>query len=192
MIERAKEEGFFDEEEARQGVRIGRVTLPDAKDELEAVDAEGNVVAGEKILVSENGDQSEAKALVGSLARFLGKGMPVEEALSELGWDSPGANSKKGQRTKDKGQDKNSSSPSDVPSHSHAIHIHTIQLPARAPKQLLLELKTVFDRFPGKERIQFRIGEQDIPLPMAITMSTILEKKIEEVMRRYSGATIDN
>ena len=67
-----------------------------------------------------------------------------------------------------------------------SIHIHTIDLPEEAPKQLLLELKSIFERFPGKERIQLKIGSQEVPLPLTVTMSTILEKKIEEVMGRYA------
>lgn len=44
----------------------------------------------------------------------------------------------------------------------------------------------MFERFPGKEHVQLKIGEQNVELPLTITMSTILEKKIDEVMSRYS------
>ncbi|MBI3336965.1 DNA polymerase III subunit alpha [Candidatus Peregrinibacteria bacterium] len=65
------------------------------------------------------------------------------------------------------------------------ISIHTIALPERAPKQLLIELKHTFEKFPGKERVQLKIGETIIPVSLTISMSTILEKKIEEVVGKY-------
>jgi hypothetical protein len=54
------------------------------------------------------------------------------------------------------------------------ISIHTIDLPPRAPKQLLLDLKKIFETFPGKERIQLRIGGQIIPVPMTPTLIRFL------------------
>ncbi|MBT5419744.1 MAG: hypothetical protein HOK80_02555, partial [Candidatus Cloacimonetes bacterium] len=50
---------------------------------------------------------------------------------------------------------------------------------------LLLDLKGVLERYPGKERIQLKIGEEIKELPLSVTMTTILEKKIGEVMERY-------
>lgn len=51
---------------------------------------------------------------------------------------------------------------------------------------MLLDLKRVLETFPGKEKIQLKIGEQMIPLPMTVSYSTILEKKIDEVMGKYA------
>jgi len=62
------------------------------------------------------------------------------------------------------------------------IQLHTITLPARAPKQVLLDLKHVLQTYPGNQRIQLKIGEQMIPLPLTVTMSPLLEKKIDEVL----------
>lgn len=190
MVERAKEEGFFDEEEAKKGLSLVRPAAQEEGEVLEMLDEEGNVVAGETHIVGEANGKVEA--LIGDLASFVAKGMPLEEGMRELGWVGEVSSMKKEQRTKDKGQrtTKNHPSKSDVPSPksivpSPTIRLHTVQLPSQAPKQLLLELKSILERFPGKERIQFRIGSQDVPLPITITMSTILEKKIDEILLRY-------
>jgi len=45
MIKRAKEEGIFDEEEAKRGISVLKKTL-EAEEDIETVDEEGNVVAG--------------------------------------------------------------------------------------------------------------------------------------------------
>jgi len=188
MVERAKEEGFFDEEEAKKGLTIMRLSL-DAPEVVEIVDEEGNVIAGETAHIvvdsSVSGEGTPHSILVGDLATFIAKGMPAEEPLKELGdvfaRDLPKEGKVKGKKKKSK---EDSIAPA---SHSsQAISIHTIALPEEAPKQLLLELKSIFERFPGKERIQLKIGSQEVPLPLTVTMSTILEKKIEETMERYA------
>ncbi|MBI1934124.1 DNA polymerase III subunit alpha, partial [Candidatus Peregrinibacteria bacterium] len=66
------------------------------------------------------------------------------------------------------------------------ISIHTILLPARAPKQLLLDLKNVIALFPGKERVQLKIGEQLISLPLTISMSPILERRLADLLQKYA------
>lgn len=66
------------------------------------------------------------------------------------------------------------------------ISLHTILLPARAPKQLLLDLKNTIALFPGKERVQLQIGEQRIPLPLTVSMSPILEKRIAAILQHYT------
>lgn len=71
--------------------------------------------------------------------------------------------------------------PSDCP-----ISLHTIPLPARAPKQLLLDLKNAIALFPGSERVQLQIGNQRIPLPLTVSMSPILEKRIADILRNYA------
>jgi len=193
-VERAKEEGFFDEEEAKKGLTIRRLSLDEAE-VLEAVDEEGNVIAGEVVRIDEA--KSEGSDLVGDLASFIAKGMPVEEPLKELGNifspDSTGEKHQaevlspsKGPSTKHQKNPKSKIPTSKETISSSSINIHTIDLPEEAPKQLLLELKSVLERFPGKERIQLKIGQKEVALPLTVTMSTILEKKIEEVMARYA------
>ncbi|KKW44612.1 MAG: hypothetical protein UY90_C0006G0001, partial [Candidatus Peregrinibacteria bacterium GW2011_GWA2_54_9] len=46
-------------------------------------------------------------------------------------------------------------------------------------------LKAVLEKFPGKEKVQLKIGDQIVPLPLTINTSTVLEQKIEEVLKRY-------
>ena len=139
MIRKAKEDGVFDEEEAKRGLSVMRKTL-EMEEEVEAVDEEGNAIAGEKIKVS-------------------------KETATEGG------------------DDKKPDVPeADVTEKKEPGHMHTITLPARAPKQLLLDLKRVLETYPGGDPVQLKIGEQMIMLPLTITMSPILEKRIEEVL----------
>ena len=105
--------------------------------------------------------------------------MKTEEVLASIGMDDAAST-----QTSKK---KNDADARSTPSATH-ISVPTIDLPEQAPKKLLLDLKKVLETFPGKEKIQLRIGEQTVPLPLTVTMSTILEKKLEEVMRRYDPA----
>ena len=66
------------------------------------------------------------------------------------------------------------------------ISIHTVTLPPRAPKQLLLDLKDVFLRYPGREKVQLKIGDQLVALPVTVTMSPLLEQRIDDVLGRYA------
>ena len=128
MIERAKAQNFFDEKEAQQGLIITKATLDE--DEVEVLDEEGNVVAGETMQVKEEKEE-------------------VKKA------DDP------------------------------RISIHTIELPDRAPKALLLDIKNILETYPGTEKVQLKIGEQVIPLSLTVNMSMVLEKKLAEVMGEY-------
>lgn len=129
MIQRAKDENLFDEEEAKRGLtRVRR----EEDSGVEGVDEDGNVIADAKVM-------SDPTAVT------------VEPS-----------------------------------SETAQITIHTVTLPARAPKQLLLDLKEVFLRYPGPEKIQLKIGEQTIALPVTITMSPLLQQRIDEVLGRYT------
>ncbi len=193
MVQRAKEEGFFDEEEAKAGLQM-RVRAPESEEaEIEAVDEEGNVIAGEKVIV---GKKEEVDDFLGPLGRWIVEGMKVGEVIAtpELVADSnvhvnsltrneneePSTQTRVNELTNQRAADSDRSI-------SSQISIHTIQLPPRAPRQLLLDLKKTFETFPGRERVQLKIGEQVIPVPLTITMSTILEKKIDEVMGKYAS-----
>ncbi|NOS68045.1 MAG: DNA polymerase III subunit alpha [Candidatus Peribacteraceae bacterium] len=173
MITNARKEGFFDEEEAKSGIQ--RVAREVAEEHIDLVDEEGNVIAGETVKLgtemgTENGITDD---FLGPLGRWIVSGMKVDEVLDSL---KMVGDSKVLEPTK-----------TAPPTISDQISIHTIQLPPRAPRQLLLDLKRTFETFPGKERVQLKIGEQLVPVPMTITMSTILEKKIEEVMSKYTA-----
>ena len=143
MIDKAKEQGIYDEEEARRGLTIKKATLEE--EVVEAVDDEGNVVAGESVSVEENGDSPATNA----------SGPPSENESS------------------------------DVPDSVTAIHPYTIVLPDRAPKKLLLDLKCVLQTLPGKEKVQIKIGQQIVPLPVTVAVSPILEGKIETLIEKY-------
>ncbi|TSC58592.1 MAG: DNA polymerase III subunit alpha [Candidatus Peregrinibacteria bacterium Greene0416_19] len=183
MIEKAKTEGFFDEEEAKRGIALGR--REEEEETIELVDEEGNVIAGETVILQkeEQGDE-----FLGPLGKWILGGMRLAEPLAFLGWENNGdpheqkipMNPKRNDRSSESSDSSDSSD-----SLSTKISIHTIDLPPRAPKQLLLDLKKAFESFPGHERVQLRIGAQVIPVPMTVSMSTVLENKIEEMLGRY-------
>ncbi len=147
MIESAKQQGYFDEEEAQRGLTVTKTTIED--DSVDAVDDEGNVIAGETLQV-EKEEEKVVDEPVGPLGDWIKKGMKTEDATP-------------------------------------SISVHTIELPARAPKQLLMDIKKILQTYPGKEKIQLKIGEQHIPLPLTVNMSMVLEKKLEEVKERYAA-----
>ncbi len=166
MIRKAKEDGVFDEEEAKRGISVMRKTL-DMEETMEAVDEEGNVIAGEKMVVRDEAVAVEDD-LLGPVGKWLAAGMPATDAMKAFGFEGtakPAA--KEGQPKKEEKKDQK---------------VHTITLPARAPKQLLLDLKRVLETYPGGDPVQLKIGEQMIKLPLTVTMSPILEKRIAEVL----------
>lgn len=70
---------------------------------------------------------------------------------------------------------------------SNSISLHTLNLPDRAPKQLLMDIKHVIQEFPGSERIQLQIGTQTIQVPLTINMSAIVEQKLQEIISKYTS-----
>ncbi len=148
MIQRAKDEGLFDEDEAKNGLKRVR---KEEDEQVDLVDDEGNVEAGKKAKVATDA--------------------PIEETVvSENGSADASAVSIE---------------PSaDAPS----ISLHTVVLPARAPKQLLLDLKDVLLLYPGHEKVQLKIGEQTVALPVTVAMSPLLQQRIDDVLARYGGA----
>ncbi len=186
MIDKAKKEGFFDEEEAKNGILLRPREEED--ETIEMVDEEGNVIAGEVATVKTADEAAAAPGpapvqggeYLGPLGLWIAQGMDIEKALRAIGLteeenptDSPSDSSIA-----------SIASPSSIPSSS--IHIHTITLPPRAPKQLLLDLKHLFQTFPGHEKVQLKIGEQMVPVPLTVTMSIVLESKIDALLARYA------
>ncbi len=182
MITKAKESGFFDEKEAAEGLTFR--TRVEEEETVDMVDEEGNVIAGETVSVKEKQDEKPAPQddFFGPLGRWIVMGMKPEDAQRAL--ESGGnPNMPVSPLTRDedtKLRNNEITNPS--------ISVHTITLPPRAPRQLLLDLKRVFETFPGKERIQLKIGEQVIPVPLTVTISTIFEKKVEEAIAKYAVA----
>ena len=170
MIQSAKREKFFDEEEAKRGITVTRATL-DEEDTVEMLDEEGNVIAGETMQVQE---EEKGEDFLGPLGEWILKGMNMEEALDATVKSILEKNSKK-DKAKEVAEEESES----------PISIHTIDLPDRAPKKLLLDIKKTLETYPGKERVQLKIGKQTIPLSMTVNMSMVLEKKLEEVKEQY-------
>ena len=164
MIQKAKAANAYDEEEAKKGISFAR---KDEAEEIDLLDEEGNVIAGATVTV-EAEEEAATNELLGPLGQWLMDGMQTEDILKTLKIDS------KQKRSKKKATD---------------ISIHTITLPKRAPKKLLMELKEILEAFPGKEKVELNIGGQPIPLALTINMSTILEKKIEELIATYDTKT---
>ncbi|UPA22584.1 DNA polymerase III subunit alpha [Candidatus Peribacteria bacterium] len=177
MISRAKEEGIFDEEEAKRGISVSRRMIDEEEEAIEAVDEEGNVIAGEKMVVRTEEDPT-ADDFLGPVGKWLFQNMPLTTVEVALGWTAapstaPAASTETGNEEQDNDQ---------------PISVYTVALPARAPKQLLLDLKEVFQAFPGPEKIQLQIGEQIIPLPLTVTTSPLLEERIAEALKRHTTA----
>ena len=169
MIERAKKDGFFDEAEAERGLTLTKATLEE--EHVEVLDEEGNVIAGETMQVKEDTVSDE---FLGPLGQWILNGMKIEEALDatvKTLTEKP-----KGKRGNVKREEEKSDS---------RISIHTINLPSRAPKKMLLDIKHTLETYPGKEKVQLKIGEQTIPLPMTVNMSVVLEKKLQEIQDQY-------
>jgi len=166
MIKRAKDEGIFDEEEARTGLSITRRTF-EVEEAVVAVDEEGNVIAGETMVVSPvaGGDD-----LLGPLGKWILAGMPTDDIIAKMDGTAPDAN--------DSAETSVSSDSSDL---------HTVELPARASKQLLLDLKQLFQSAPGRDRVQLNIGGQLIVLPMTVDMSPVLQANVEALLGRYAA-----
>ena len=180
MISRAKENGFFNEHEAANGSSFVTPATFDDDETMEAVDEEGNVIAGESVKIPED----ETDDFLGPLGMWIQKGMNVEEELEMVGF--------RGNGNVEMGNENNKEIQTSVSEDSSVtkISIHTIQLPEKAPKKMLLDLKKILETFPGKEKVQLKIGEQIIPLPLTVSYSTILEKKIEEMMKRYAVSAV--
>ena len=186
MIRKAKEEKFFDEEEAARGLSI-RARQEEDEETIEMVDEEGNVIAGETVSLGNKKDAVEDDFL-GPLGRWIVTGMKIEEAAGLVGLNGASDAGLEIGLGKE-GTHASASSPNPNPNPiPNSISIHTIPLPTRAPRQLLLDLKKLFETFPGKEKIQLKIGEQMIPVPLTVTMSTVLESKIDEAIAKYAAA----
>lgn len=179
MITKAKEAGFFDEEETKRGIRLIRPVVETAE-AVEALDEEGNVIAGETVTLG-NGTDEIADDFFGPIGKWILQGMPMDKELAALGLiDISGSGSTTASTTNQQ-TNKQSSVVKEATSNS-PIRIYTIDLPERAPKKLLLDLKRILQMFPGSEKVQLKIGQQTIGLPLTVTTSTILEKKVEEVI----------
>jgi DNA polymerase III subunit alpha len=188
MVARAKENDLFDEEEAKRGLTITKRMLED-EEAVELVDEEGNVIAGEKVVLKDKEDDGDE--FLAPLGKWILKGMPTEEVLAKLKGDEERL-AVSDERLAPEGAPSSEPLPATrypLPAGGQAEPSpHTIDLPARAPKQLLLDLKDALTAFPGHERIQLNIGGQKIALPLMVEMSPALEDKIQKIIRQYAVA----
>ena len=165
MISKAKDTNVYDEKAAKKGIILAPPQVDE--EEIEVVDEEGNVVAGETVTLEK--EEEGGDDFLGPLCQWILQGMNLEEPMQLIGLSKAKIND------------------AEEESSSTKISINTIELPNRAPKKLLMDLKEVLESFPGKEKVQLKIDEQLIPLPMTINMSTILEKKVEELIAQYEN-----
>lgn len=175
MIAKAKESGFFDEEEAKRG--LIREVKEDEEEAVELVDEEGNVLAGEKVKVQEAVISTAQDDHLGPLGKWILHGMKLEEAMGELEYieDTVTPDSLSPHPPLPRGEgEQGGEGP------------HTIPLPPRAPKQLLLDLKAAFQASPGPEKVQLKIGEQVIAVPLTVHMTPELQVRIDELVQAHA------
>ncbi len=182
MVKNAKEAGMFNEEEASNW--HGARHRSGAEDTVEAVSEEGEIIAAAVFPVKAvPAAASLAGSLLGPLTQWIQAGMQTEDPLKKTGLEGYSVH----EIQLNDSVHRNADSP--IPNPQPSISIHTIELPARAPRQLLLDIKTIFETFPGSEKIQLRIGSKTIPVGLTVTMSPILEKRIEEALKKYEVRT---
>lgn len=190
MVERAKADGLFNEEEAKNWRGTARRHEAEVVEVVEVVTEDGDIVTQRIDVPTEEKVATDAKKPVeekdvdltpGPLVEWIQGGIETESALKTL--------KLKGMNI----EPHSTSAPIPVSTHTSrltpqdsSISIHTITLPARAPKELLLEVRQIFQTFSGSEKVQLKIGDKIVAVPMTITMSPIVEKKIEEAVKRYS------
>lgn len=66
--------------------------------------------------------------------------------------------------------------------------VHTLILPPRAPKQLLLDIKEILLSSPGTQSVALAIGGQTVKLPITATLNPEILQKLEETIRSHSMA----
>jgi DNA polymerase III subunit alpha len=169
MVKNAKESGLFDEEEARRGVSITRRML-DMEEAVEAVDEEGNVIAGEVMKVVEGEEGGDD--FLGPLGKWLLAGMPTDDLEAKL----------------DATQATAPAEPEQAATTS-ASASYTLVLPARAPKQLLLDIKAILLDSPGSESVALSIGGQNVTLPVTASLTPEVLAKLESTVRSHIVAS---
>ncbi len=178
MIKNAKEGGYFDEEEAKRGISVSRKMLEEA---IEAVDEEGNVIAGETVKVAEEAT-IESDEFLGALGKWMLAGMS-SEGLAEKLSSSTAIRDPLSETDSGKLMAENVSQNESTPV------AYVLSLPARAPKQLLLDLKEVLVASPGTTPVSLQIGSQTIALPISATITPELQTKLEAVIKQHTATT---
>lgn len=178
MIKNAKEAGTFDEEEAKRGISISRHTL-EMDEGVDAVDEEGNVIAGEVMKI--RADEEEALAgddFHGPIGLWMQRGMNTDGLLEKI------------EQTAKAGltaPPEEAEAPRAMSEQVVTASAHTIVLPARAPRQLLVDLKEILVASPGNDAVELNIGGQKVPLPVKVSMTPQLTADVEALMQRYAA-----
>ncbi len=179
IIEKAKAEGFYSEDEAKNW--RGRVIAKE--DDEGAVENEEAPLESFPVMPDPMPAPVETQPTLGPVSQWIKNGMDTSPILKDLGlskkYSFPTPTEKSGLHLQESIVQDHQSSP--------LISVHTITLPDRAPKELLLDVKEIFERFPGSEKVELIIGEKRIAVPLTITMSPLLEKRVEEVKQKYAA-----
>lgn len=171
MIAKAKEAGMFDINDSLSRQR-GKNRQ---EEEVETLTEDGDILM-ERVVTEP--DEAPSETVYGPVAEWIRSGMNPAVPASALGINL------ESEESSDTGK-------KDVLGSSLlTVSPYTITLPTRAPRELLLALKSIFETFPGSERVQLRIHDTIIPVPIAVTLSPLLLKRIDDAIARYSsGAT---
>lgn len=167
MVTNAKAAGMFNDDEAKNWRGTQR---RETEETVELVSDDGEVVAAVSVPIDPTTPTSPTDpttSALGPLAQWIQTGMPTSEPLEKLGLTDTLPDS---------------ASRDAAP----AVSIHTIELPARAPRELLLEVKSIFETFPGSEKVQLQIGSETVPVGLTVTVSPIFEKRIQEAVKKYT------
>lgn len=168
MLDRAKEQNLFSEEEAKQGMPMLKKAILEEEEAIEMVDEEGNVIAGETVKIEEKTEGT--KAMPQTIAAWIAAGCDISEPLKKIGLASE-KESKKEEANEATGDG-----------------TYTIALPERAPRQLLLDLKDILSKHTGDRAAALQIGPQRIELPIKVHVSDALTKQLNEVISKYNSA----
>lgn len=169
MIAKAKESGMFDAEDAGrtirnmdEGPRGEADLLPEDNDDI------ADRAMGEQ-------DAKAQEPVYGPVAAWIRDGMNVEGLLATLEINLS---------NEQKPAVADITPPRSSPT---SVSVHTITLPERAPKELLLTLKSIFETFPGSERVQLSIGSKIVQVPIAVTLSPIFQKRVDDAITQFSS-----
>ena len=171
MIAKAKEAGMFDINDSLSRQR-GKNRQ---EEEVETLTEDGDILM-ERVVTEP--DEAPSETVYGPVAEWIRSGMNPAVPASALGINL------ESEESSDTGKK------DALGSSLLTVSPYTITLPTRAPRELLLALKSIFETFPGSERVQLRIHDTIIPVPIAVTLSPLLLKRIDDAIARYSsGAT---
>ena len=173
MVSNAKQAGMFNDDEAKNWRGTAR---RESEETVEVVGEEGEVLAAVSIPLEDAPVPLAPDTSSGPLTTWIKKGMPVEEPLAVLGMEKYTTGEQADVQHRE-------------PAAQASISIHTVELPQRAPKELMLEIKEIFETFPGREKIQLKIGTEIIPVGLTVTMSPIFEKRVEEAVKKFTIRT---